>query len=119
MRGKQRFSVARKSCASINRALAPGFRWPYREPLVEIATAPDRLPPSIAPRSTDTPQAAPPTCFDGIHPDIFNVLRILICVSDPVLVVPLLPYFTIEVHLLLCAVRESSLDELHCFLKRY
>src|ERR1035438_326383 len=57
-------------------------------------------------------------CFDGIHPDIFNMLRIFICVSDPVLVVTLLPYFKIEAHLLLCAVGESSLDKLHCFLKR-
>ncbi len=35
------------------------------------------------------------------------------------LVVSLLPYLTIEVHLLLGPVGESSLDELHYFLERH
>ena len=47
------------------------------------------------------------------------MLCILIGVSDPVFVVTLLPNFMIEVLLLRCAEGESSLDELHCFLKRY
>jgi hypothetical protein len=59
------------------------------------------------------------TRLDGIHPDVFDVLCIFIGVSDPVLVVTLLPNFMINVLLLRCAVRESSLDELHCFLERY
>jgi hypothetical protein len=57
--------------------------------------------------------------FDGIHPYVFSVLCILIGVSNPVLVVTLLPYFAVEVLLFRCAVGESSLDELHGFLKRY
>jgi hypothetical protein len=56
---------------------------------------------------------------DRIHPEIFDVFCILVCVSDPVLVVTLLSYFTLEDHLLSRTVGESTFDELHCFLKRY
>jgi hypothetical protein len=58
-------------------------------------------------------------CLDRVHPEIFDVFCILVCVSDPVLVVTLLPYFTMEDHLPPRTVGESALDELHCFLKRY
>jgi hypothetical protein len=54
-----------------------------------------------------------------VHPEIFDVFCILVYVYDPVLVVTLLPYFTMEDHLPPRAVGESTLDELHCFLKRY
>ncbi len=58
-------------------------------------------------------------CLDRIHPEIFDVFCILVCVSDPMFVVTLLPYFTMEDRLLPRTVGESTLDELHCFLKRY
>ena len=59
------------------------------------------------------------SCFDGIHPKIFNLLGIFVCASDSVLAVALLPYFTIKVHLLPDPVRKSSLNELHRFLERH
>ena len=59
------------------------------------------------------------TRFDGIHPDIFDVLCVLVCVSDPVLVITLLPNLMVQVLLLRCAKGESSLDELHGFFERY
>ena len=58
-------------------------------------------------------------CLDRVHPEIFDMFCVLVCVSDPVLVVTLLPYFTMEDHLPPRTVGESALDELHCFLKRY
>src|ERR1700677_28155 len=58
-------------------------------------------------------------CLDRVHPEIFDLFCILVRVPNPVLVVTLLPYFTLEDHLPPRAVGESTLDELHCFLKRY
>ena len=57
--------------------------------------------------------------FHWIHPNIINLLRILIRISDPVLVVALLPDFALEIHLLFCSIGESPFDELHCFLERH
>ena len=57
--------------------------------------------------------------LDWVHPEIFDVFCIFVCVSDPVLVVALLPYSPMEDHLPPRTVGEATLDELHCFLERH
>jgi len=102
--GGSNASALRKNCACIHRALALGFGWRYRETQLKLKGCRIDFRLQLRRRVRKLLGSFYQACFHRIHPDIFNMLRILLCISDPVLVVTLLPYFKIETHLLLCPV---------------